>query len=111
LAVRNAGWTIGYIPVAMVVHWGGVSERNTLPIDVWKKKFNAEILFYQKHYTDTTIRRATIIQALWRIFSLNLTLFLSKNKEISLKKLDKYRLMFTIFRERKIHSNKFRANP
>jgi N-acetylglucosaminyl-diphospho-decaprenol L-rhamnosyltransferase len=114
LAVRNAGWTIGYIPMAMVVHWGGMSERNTLPIDVWKKKFNAEILFYQKHYSDKTIRaikRANIIQALWRIFSLNLTRSLSKNKEIPLKKLDKYRLMFTVFRERKIHSNRYSANP
>jgi len=114
LAVRIAGWTIGYIPAALVVHWGGVSERNTLPIDVWKKKFNAEILFYQKHYTDKTIRairRATIIQALWRIFTLNLTLSFSKNKEIPLKKLEKYRLMFTLFRERKIRSNKYSANP
>ena len=114
LAVRNAGWTIGYIPEAMVVHWGGVSERNTLPIDVWKKKFNAEILFYQKHYTDKTvraIRRATIAQALWRIFTLKLTLFLRKNKEIPLKKLDRYRLMLAVFLETKIRSNKYSANP
>jgi len=114
LAVRKAGWKIGYIPEAMVVHWGGMSERNTLPIDVWKKKFNAEILFYQKHYTYKTMRaikRFAIIQALWRIFSLNLTLFFSKNKEIPLKKLDKYRLMFDVFRERNIRPDKYRYNP
>ena len=105
LAVRNAGWTIGYIPGALVVHWGGVSERDTLPVDVWKKKFDAEFFFYQKHYSERTIkaiRRANIIQALWRIFTLTLTLPFCRNKEVPQGKLDKYRLMFTTFREREI---------
>lgn len=114
LAVRNAGWTIGYIPEALVVHWGGVSERDTLPIEVWKKKFNAEFLFYQKHYSEKTIkaiRRANIIQALWRIFTLKLTLPFCNTKEVSQEKLDKYRLMFATFRERKILYNDSSANP
>jgi len=114
LAVRNAGWTIGYIPGALVIHWGGVSERDTLPIDIWKKKLHAEFLFYHKHYSERTIRairRANILQALWRIFTLNLTLPFCRNKESSLKKLDKYRLMFTTFRERKTRCNNSSTNP
>jgi len=105
LAVRNAGWTIGYIPEALVVHWGGASERDTLPVEVWKKKFEAEFLFYKKYYSRETIkaiRRANIIHALWRILTLNLTLPFCKEKETSLKKLERYRLILTTYRERKI---------
>jgi len=109
LAVRNAGWTIGYIPEALVVHWGGLSERDSLPIDVWKKKFDAELLFYQKHYSKNTIkaiRRANILQALWRIFTLTLTVPFFKNKEAAQKKLDKYRLAFATFAKGKILEKK-----
>ena len=105
LAVRNAGWTIGYIPDALTVHWGGASERDTLPVEVWKKKFDAEFLFYDKHYSKKTIkaiRRANIFQALWRIFTLNLTIPFCRNKEASQEKLEKYRLTFSTFREREI---------
>ena len=102
LSVRKAGWKIGFITDAVILHWGGVSEQDTLPIEVWKKKFNAELLFYRKHYSKKTIkaiRRANIIQALWRVFTLNVTLPFYNNKEASLKKLEKYRLMLTMFRE------------
>jgi N-acetylglucosaminyl-diphospho-decaprenol L-rhamnosyltransferase len=105
LAVRNAGWTIGYIPDALVVHWGGLSERDTLPVEVWKKKLDAEFLFYEKHYSTKTIkaiRMANIVQALWRIFTLNLTIWFGKNREASQEKLEKYRLTFSTFREREI---------
>ena len=105
LSVRKSGWIIACIPNAVVVHWGGASERDTLPIEVWKKKFNAEFLFYQKHYSEKTIkaiRRANIIHALWRILTLNLTLPFCKEKETSLKKLERYRLILTAYRERKI---------
>ena len=105
LSVRKSGWIIACIPNAVVVHWGGASERETLPIEVWKKKFNAEFLFYQKHYSEKTIkaiRRANIIHALWRILTLNLTLPFCKEKETSLKKLERYRLILTAYRERKI---------
>jgi len=113
LSVRRAGWTIGYISNAVVVHWGGASEQNTLPDELWKKKLDAEFLFYNKHYSKKTIRvirRANILQALWRIFTLNLTLPFCKNKEVSQEKLDKYKFMFTAFRERKIHYNDSSAN-
>lgn len=105
LSVRKSGWTIACIPNAVVVHWGGASERDTLPVDVWKKKFEAEFLFYKKHYSRETIkaiRRANIIHALWRILTLNLTLPFCKEKETSLKKLKRYRLILTTYKERKI---------
>ncbi|MBC8456452.1 MAG: glycosyltransferase family 2 protein, partial [Deltaproteobacteria bacterium] len=105
LSVRRAGWTIGYISNAVVVHWGGASERDTLPVEMWKKKFDAEFLFYEKHYSRKTIRairQANIIHALWRILTLNLTLPFCKGKETSLKKLERYRLILTTYRERKI---------
>ena len=101
--MRKAGWTIGYIPDAIVVHWGGQSERNNLPVEVWKKKSEAEFIFYTKHYSPRTIRaikRANLIQAYWRVFTLKLSLPFCREKEISLKKLDKYRLVLEMFRIR-----------
>ena len=100
LRIRKAGWKIGFIPNAVVVHWGGQSERKTPAIDVWKKKFAAESLFYRKHYSRQSIRRiyrANVVQALWRIFSLKLTLPLCADKEASSEKLDKYRLALKTF--------------
>lgn len=100
LRARKKGWTIGYIPEAVVVHWGGQSERNNLPVDVWKRKFEAEFVFYKKHYTRKTIRaisRANRIQALWRIFTLKLILPLYCDKQALLNKLDKYRLALATF--------------
>jgi len=100
LRIRKAGWKIGFIPNAVVVHWGGQSERNAPAIDVWKKKFAAESMFYRKHYSRRSIRRiyrANVVQALWRIFSLKLPLPLCADKEASLEKLDKYRLALKTF--------------
>jgi N-acetylglucosaminyl-diphospho-decaprenol L-rhamnosyltransferase len=100
LRVRKAGLTIGFIPDAVVVHWGGQSERNTLPVEVWKKKFEAELTFYKKHYSARairSIRRANLIHALWRVFTLRLTLPFCTDKESSLNKLNKYRLALKAF--------------
>jgi N-acetylglucosaminyl-diphospho-decaprenol L-rhamnosyltransferase len=104
LSIRKAGWTIGYIPDAIVVHWGGQSERDNLPEEVWKKKFEAEFIFYNKHYSPRTIRaikRANLIQAYWRVFTLKLSLPFCSEKGISLKKLDKYRLVLEMFQTRR----------
>jgi len=105
LRIRKAGWKIGFIPDARVVHWGGQSERNSLAVDVWKKKFASETIFYRKHYSRQSIQRiyrANVVQALWRIFSLRLTLPFCADKNGSLEKLDKYRLALKTFRLRKI---------
>ena len=100
LRIRKAGWAIGHIPDAVVIHWGGQSERNNLPAEIWKKKFEAELVFYKKHYTKRTIRainRANLAQALWRLVTLTLFLPFSTDRESSLKKLEKYRLVLKIF--------------
>jgi len=100
LSVRRAGWSIGYIPNAVVVHWGGASEKDTLPVELWKKKLDAEFLFYKKHYSTRTflaIRRSNIIKTLWRIFTLKLSIPFSADKENSQNKLDKYKLALRTF--------------
>ncbi len=100
LRARKAGWAIGYIPHAVVVHWAGQSERDTRPVEIWKKKFEAELVFYEKHYTRRTIRaikRANLVQALWRLATLRLTLPFTRDRENSLRKLDKYRLALRVF--------------
>jgi len=96
LGARKAGWAIGLIPDAVVVHWGGQSERNNLPVEVWKKKFKAETVFFEKHYPKkavVAIQRANLIQALWRILTLRITLPFCSDKQVSRNKLDKYRLV------------------
>jgi len=101
LRIRKSGLRIGYIPEAVVIHWGGKSERNNPPVDVWAKKIKAEYLFYNKHYPESTvwaIRRADFIQACWRTFSLYLTLPLTKDKETHKNKLAKYSQVLKISR-------------
>ncbi|MFZ5761483.1 MAG: glycosyltransferase family 2 protein [Thermodesulfobacteriota bacterium] len=100
LALRKKGWELGFIPKAFIVHWEGQSERRSLPLDVWKKKFAAETHFYNKHYSPATvraIRRANTIQALWRIATLTLTLPFYRNKQQSREKLAKYRLALKVY--------------
>ncbi len=87
LRIRKSGWDIGYIPEAMVIHWGGQSERNNLPVEVWEKKIRAEALFYRKHYSPKTVRtidRWNFYQACWRIFTLKLELLFTFNKKLAL---------------------------
>jgi len=100
LRIRKAGWAIGYIPEAVIVHWDGQSERNTAPAEVWKKKFRGELVFYKKHYSEKVvrkIRRASRIQAYWRIFTLKMTRPFFKDKEIRLRKMEKYKAALEIF--------------
>ncbi len=99
LRIRQAGWIIGHIPDAVVLHWGAQSERDSLPVEVWKKKFDAESLFYRKHYSKKAIRlieRSNLIQAYWRVLTLSLTLPFSGNREKSLTKLEKYKLVLKL---------------
>jgi hypothetical protein len=101
LRIRKSGWDIGYIPEAMVIHWGGQSERSNLPVEVWEKKIQAEALFYQKHYSPKTVRaidRWNLYQACWRIFTLKLELFFTSNNKPALAKLEKYQLIRKMLR-------------
>ena len=96
LRIRKAGWLIGHVPEAEVIHWEGQSERGNLSVEVWEKKINAEFGFYRKHYSNKAVRaimRSNLLQAYWRIFTLTLTLPFLKNKEEALAKLEKYKLI------------------
>jgi hypothetical protein len=60
---------------------------------VWKKKTNAEFLFYQKHYLPETIariKRAHLLKARWRIATLKLTIPFCKDTAKVKAKLIKY---------------------
>lgn len=77
LRIRRAGYEIGYIESAAVIHHGGQSERQSIPADIWKKKTCAEYLFYRKHYLPETvsqIRKADLLKARFRLVALALTL-------------------------------------
>lgn len=94
LRIRKSGYEIGYIGSAVVVHYGGQSERQTTSSEIWKKKTNAEFLFYRKHYLSKTIeriRRAHLLKARWRIATLKLTTPFSINNNKAKEKLIKYR--------------------
>ncbi|MCX5847494.1 MAG: glycosyltransferase family 2 protein [Deltaproteobacteria bacterium] len=93
LRIRKSEYEIGYINSAVVVHYGGQSERPTTSSEVWKKKTNAEFLFYQKHYLPETIariKRAHLLKTRWRIAALKLTIPFCKDKANVKEKLIKY---------------------
>lgn len=98
LRIRKAGWAIGYIDDARVTHWAGQSEKPNLPVTVWEKKYNAELLFMKKHYSQAALRssiRANRRQAVYRVITLGLTLpwVSGPKKKIMQNKLDTYRCL------------------
>jgi GT2 family glycosyltransferase len=104
LRIRKAGFEIGYIEEAIVLHYGGQSERRTLPADVWKKKTFAEYHFYRKHYSTETvarIRRADVLKARYRIVTLKIASPFRKDKTMAKGKMIKYRAICDTFKEMK----------
>jgi GT2 family glycosyltransferase len=102
LRARQAGYEVGYIEDAVVMHYGGQSERRNLPTDVWRKKTFAEHHFYCKHYSLRTIariRRADMLKARYRLFTLKMLYPLSKNKMIVEGKMVKYQAVCDALRE------------
>jgi GT2 family glycosyltransferase len=102
LRIRNSGFEIGYIESAVVIHLGGQSERQTPLPELWRKKTSAELLFYDKHYLPDSIariRRASLLQARWRIAMLNLTIPFLKDTAKAEAKLIKYRVTRQAMRE------------
>lgn len=96
LRIRKRGFRIGLIDDAVIMHHGGQSERTTLPAEVVRKKFRAELLFYRKHYRPETMQRicrAHRRRALWRMFSIRLALPLTSNKESARGKLSRYQVI------------------
>jgi len=95
LRIRKSGFEIGYIESAVVVHLGGQSERQTPLSEIWQKKTSAELLFYDKHYLHESIariRRTNLLQARWRIATLNLAIPFLKDRTKAEAKLIKYRV-------------------
>ncbi len=77
LRIRKAGYEIGHIDDAVVLHWGGQSERHSLPAQVWKKKTLAEFAFYRKHYPTQVVKRiwkADLLKARYRLLTLGLSI-------------------------------------
>ena len=97
LRVRREGYEIGYIDDAVVLHYGGQSERQSLPAEVWKKKTRAEYLFYRKHYRAETIariRRADLRKARFRLLTLKLTMPFTRDRAQSEGKRNKYQAIY-----------------
>ena len=97
LRVRRAGYEIGYIDDAVVVHYGGQSERQSAPAEVWKKKTRAEYLFYRKHYLPETIariRRADLCKARFRLATLALTMPFLGDRARTERKRTQYRAIY-----------------
>lgn len=95
--IREKGFSIDYIEDARVLHWGGQSEITTAPVALFEKKIKAEYLFYAKHYQPQTIeriKRAERLKAIYRLFTLKISLPFSAKKSIILNKIDCYRLIY-----------------
>jgi hypothetical protein len=104
LRIREAGYEIGYVESAEVVHHGGKSERGSTPPEVWKKKMKAEYLFYEKHYRPRSLRkimRAHLMKAKWRLAVLSLSLPFSSDRGTAAGKIQKYRVLEEVVRQQK----------
>ena len=101
LRVRRAGYEIGFIDDVVVLHYGGRSERQSLPADVWKKKTRAEYLFYRKHYLPETvarIRRADLLKARFRLLILSMAMPFVRDRARAEGKRTKYRAIYETLR-------------
>lgn len=97
LRIRKAGYEIGYCDAAVVVHLGGQSERKSTSEELFRKKTQAEYLFYKKHYLPQTtewLRRTELLKAYWRIATLKLSLPFVRNKNKASEKLTKYQVLY-----------------
>jgi hypothetical protein len=104
LNIRKMGYEIGYMDFVLAVHLGAQSERSSTEADIWRKKTDAEFIFYHKHYLPTTIDRlyrSHALKAYWRIFTLNAVLPFSRKKRDVKMKLSKYRIICDILRKQK----------
>jgi N-acetylglucosaminyl-diphospho-decaprenol L-rhamnosyltransferase len=101
LRIRRAGYEIGYIDSAAVIHFGGQSERQSAPVEVWKKKTRAEYLFYRKHYFPETIvkiRRADLLKACFRLITLTAMMPFRGDRVMAEGKRNKYRAIYETLR-------------
>ncbi len=93
--IREKGFSIGYIEEAEVFHWGGQSETQTPPAELFAKKLRAEYLFYAKHYLPSTIGRIKKAQrrkALYRLITLRLWAPFARDRAALDNKIQCYRI-------------------
>lgn len=101
LRVRQAGWRLGYIPDAGIIHLEGQSERTTPPAQLFEKKMQGELLFYTKHYPADTVRRikrVRRVQAVWRLASLWIQKIFGREDEVLRQKRAKYTVAARLYR-------------
>ena len=99
--IREKGFSVAFIEEAEVLHWGGQSEKDTAPSALFKKKLQAEFLFYQKHYKPRTIkliRKAYIRKALFRLLSLKLQTLVKPGSKTLKIKTQNYRTVLEVCR-------------
>ncbi|MCL5966779.1 MAG: glycosyltransferase family 2 protein [Deltaproteobacteria bacterium] len=97
LRIRARGYEIGYLETATILHYGGRSEREFEPIEVFRKKVRAEYRFYRKHYRPETIRRirrAHLVRSLWRMASIRTLMLVTRDRDAASRKLQKYRAVY-----------------
>jgi GT2 family glycosyltransferase len=96
LRIRREGYEIGYIEQAAVAHIGAQSERSSPPEDLLLRKIRAEYLFCSKHYRPETvarIRKANLLKARWRLFTLTLQKPFAADADKIREKEARYRLI------------------
>jgi GT2 family glycosyltransferase len=103
LRIRKAGWPLGYISDAKIIHLEGQSERDTDPAVLFEKKMRGELLFCSKHYPPeivSKIRRVRWLEAWWRIGTLQLSRIFGRESESSRMKRIKYAVASHVYRQR-----------
>ncbi len=102
LRIRKEGYSIGFAETAIVTHLGGQSERSSSSADKFRKKVQAEYLFYSKHYLPRTtayLRRIDLIKSAWRILTLKITYPFAADKESARNKLTRYQVIYDELRK------------
>jgi len=98
LRMRQAGYLLGFINEAGVLHLEGQSEAGAPPAEVMERKIRAELLFFEKHYPAPVrkrIRRVRLLEAWWRIFCLRAAgMFFGAESEM---KLIRYRTVLRLY--------------
>ncbi len=99
LRIRRAGYEIGHVGDAVVLHHGGKSERGVPSIEVVRRKALAEYCFYRKHYSPETIRRiarAHVSRERRRILLTRLSLPFVRDKGRARDRIERYRLIHDV---------------
>jgi N-acetylglucosaminyl-diphospho-decaprenol L-rhamnosyltransferase len=94
--IRESGYSIGHIDNAEIFHWGGQSEAQTPPAELYAKKLKAEYLFYKKHYLPETVNRikkAQIRKAIFRLIILRMQLPFAQDQEGLNNKINCYKIV------------------